>query len=377
VSALRPETDGTLRYIQTSAPLNRGNSGGPLLDRYGFAVGIVQAKARGTEGIGFAIPINLVKDFLARTGLDTSLPATRLVLGHVYDSPDKLVRFQAPAGFDDVAPSRLAIDSGTSLPGVALHVDRIASQWSLDQVDEELRSRGVFEPQDSMRAESPTREGPVLRGQGILRSAAATQRMLYAILDFPNEKIVARYVGSAEQIAFNESILAASLASIEAQAMRAPGASPKRRRDAHPTPDVEPEFVSVSPPVLADVVTVIPSGWLLDRAGPIACGGVPPPSVSLVASPRDDFATSFRVGMYESPIDGARAAKRCAAPGGSASDTNYQTHFSKYGIEYSVEGRFVASGSRTVRIEVVAPARTMGAARETFARWTAELGVQD
>lgn len=366
VSALRPESDGSLRYIQTSAPLNRGNSGGPLLDRYGFAVGVIQAKMRGAEGIGFAIPINLVKEFLARSGLDTSLPATRLTLGHLYDSPEKLIRFQAPAGFDDTGQTRLSVDSGTSLPGLSLHIDRIVTPWSLDQVEQELSSRGVFEQQDSMRAESPVREGRVLRGQARLRAGRSTLRMLYAVIDQGPEKIVARYVGSSEQIAFNESVLAASLASIEPQSMLTP----------KPTRAPEVAFVRASPAVLADVVTSIPSGWVLDGGVPTPCAGLHPARESLVVSPRWDFATSFRIGRFENAFDEASAAARCAGKG-SATDSTYQKRFSKFGVDYSVEGRFVASGSRTMQIEVVAPTRTFAVAREAFARWMAELGLQE
>src|SRR5512132_11737 len=219
ISALRPESDGTLRYIQTSAPLNRGNSGGPLLDRYGFAIGVVQAKARAAEGIGFAIPINLVKDFLSRNGLDTSLPATRLTLGHLYDSSEKLLRFQAPSGFEDAAETRLAIDSGSSLANVVLHIERIASTWTLEQIEGELSSGQTFEPHESLRVESPIRDGGVLRGEASIRANGRTLRMLYSLIDLRGEKLVARYIGAAEQIAFNESVLAASLASIESAPM--------------------------------------------------------------------------------------------------------------------------------------------------------------
>ena len=54
-------------FIQTDAPINRGNSGGALVDASGALVGIntaMVAKNLGVEGIGFAIPVNLVRGVL-------------------------------------------------------------------------------------------------------------------------------------------------------------------------------------------------------------------------------------------------------------------------------------------------------------------------
>ncbi len=51
-------------FIQTDAPINVGNSGGALINTRGELVGIntaVLAKNLGVEGIGFAIPVNLVR----------------------------------------------------------------------------------------------------------------------------------------------------------------------------------------------------------------------------------------------------------------------------------------------------------------------------
>lgn len=51
-------------FIQTDAPINFGNSGGALVNTNGELIGIntaVLAKNLGVEGIGFAIPVNLVR----------------------------------------------------------------------------------------------------------------------------------------------------------------------------------------------------------------------------------------------------------------------------------------------------------------------------
>ncbi|WP_075728607.1 serine protease HtrA [Tissierella creatinophila] len=51
--------------IQTDASINPGNSGGPLLNNRGEVIGINTAKIQTGEGLGFAIPINLVKPIIS------------------------------------------------------------------------------------------------------------------------------------------------------------------------------------------------------------------------------------------------------------------------------------------------------------------------
>jgi serine protease Do len=51
-------------FIQTDALINPGNSGGPLFDMAGQVVGVNTAIVTRGQGIGFAVPINLVKDLL-------------------------------------------------------------------------------------------------------------------------------------------------------------------------------------------------------------------------------------------------------------------------------------------------------------------------
>jgi serine protease Do len=51
-------------FIQTDALINPGNSGGPLFNMKGEVVGVTTAIISQGQGIGFAVPINLVKDLL-------------------------------------------------------------------------------------------------------------------------------------------------------------------------------------------------------------------------------------------------------------------------------------------------------------------------
>jgi len=56
-------------FIQTDAPINPGNSGGALVDMQGRLVGIntaIVTRSGGSNGIGFAIPANLVREYVAQ-----------------------------------------------------------------------------------------------------------------------------------------------------------------------------------------------------------------------------------------------------------------------------------------------------------------------
>jgi serine protease Do len=53
------------RVIQTTTPINRGNSGGPLVDSEDRVIGINASVLFGAQNIGFAIPINTVKSIVA------------------------------------------------------------------------------------------------------------------------------------------------------------------------------------------------------------------------------------------------------------------------------------------------------------------------
>ncbi len=60
-------SDGRGYFIQTDAPINPGNSGGALIDTAGRLIGVntaILTRSGGSNGIGFAIPASLVKQFV-------------------------------------------------------------------------------------------------------------------------------------------------------------------------------------------------------------------------------------------------------------------------------------------------------------------------
>ena len=87
-------------FIQTDAAINAGNSGGALVNARGELVGIntaVLAQDSGTEGIGFAIPIDLVRGVVDQIKLNG-----RVIRGWMGLSPDDLTSSERDAlGLDD------------------------------------------------------------------------------------------------------------------------------------------------------------------------------------------------------------------------------------------------------------------------------------
>ena len=88
--------------VQVDAAINAGNSGGALVNAHGELVGIntaVLAQDSGTEGIGFAIPVDLV-----RGGVDQIKLHGRVIRGWMGLSPDDLTSAEREAlGLDDNA----------------------------------------------------------------------------------------------------------------------------------------------------------------------------------------------------------------------------------------------------------------------------------
>ena len=72
--------------IQTDAAINPGNSGGPLLDAAGHVIGINTAIAADSNGIGFAIPIDIARPIMEQAV--AGQPLARPYMGVVYRALD-------------------------------------------------------------------------------------------------------------------------------------------------------------------------------------------------------------------------------------------------------------------------------------------------
>jgi putative serine protease PepD len=148
-------SDGIPRtMIQTDAPINPGNSGGALADRHARVIGIndaIYSSSGGSEGVGFAIPIDTARSVAERliageeirtallgvNGTDpTTGPVGALVTGILKDSPAAAAGLQVGdlvTGYDG-RPIQSFTDLGaavrSSQPGdtVTLNVTRAGQQ---------------------------------------------------------------------------------------------------------------------------------------------------------------------------------------------------------------------------------------------------------
>ncbi|MEQ1851685.1 MAG: transglutaminase family protein, partial [Chthoniobacteraceae bacterium] len=65
ISEPRRDIEG-LPMIQVALPIERGNSGGPLLDRQGRVLGLLTMKSARTDNLGFAMPVNALKKLIEK-----------------------------------------------------------------------------------------------------------------------------------------------------------------------------------------------------------------------------------------------------------------------------------------------------------------------
>lgn len=366
VSSLRRDDAGAIRYVQTTAPLNPGNSGGPIVDADGHVVAVAQLEITDgkSAGLGIGIPVNVLKRFLQRQALDGRLPALMVELGGELDAPAKGLRLRVPAGFADHSPIRLRLDTATGDPALALRVDRLAAMTSLDQLESAFLRDGVF---DRFRTDgSPRRTVRTVEGRRVIEGYVAgtdpatgqPMATIYAVIDAGREWILARYIGTTEAIAINRSVLQASLTGLEVGALLT----------AEIVKPVPAAFAAVA--VAGSPIPVpVPVGWIVEPGAPSPCSGLAPPAAAISATPGGDFTVLFRAAWRPATAGAVAAARACVSQPGAAGAASYAADATWWGVPYRAEGAFVAVPGGLWHLEAVGPASKMSLVLPAFMAW--------
>ena len=365
VAAARTDASGGTAYLQTTATVNPGNSGGPMLDEDGYVLGVVRLKLRDADGIGFAIPVNAVKDFLTFNGYDQLLPVARLRLGPEQSLDGKGLALRMPETLEDVSPARLRAFTDPSQGAIGFTADRVVSPWPLAQLEQALLSGGTF---GSFQAASELRSSAVADGRGVIGRASGRDTssgietaMEYLLLDAGTEKLIARYQGPADAVAFNRSVLIGSLTSIRAETLLTAEIANVLRPEQLAW--VERALPAPSAPTL-----VIPDRWDEEVSAPFACRRLPPWESALSMSLPGDFTVSLRAGWWSSTMDAVQSARACSDRAGVLGEGSYAYTLDWLGERYVVEGVFVGNVG-TLQLELVAPEGKHGFVRDAARAW--------
>ncbi len=130
--------DNTMNLLQTSAVINNGNSGGPLIDAYGRVIGITSAKVSTQygEGLGFAIPIDEaipIIESLIKYGYVPGRPSLGITGQNITELMSFYYRMPMGVYVFSVAP-----DSGADKAGIVAGDIIIAIQGESVETSEQL-----------------------------------------------------------------------------------------------------------------------------------------------------------------------------------------------------------------------------------------------
>jgi serine protease Do len=151
--------------LQTSAPINPGNSGGPLVDDQGRLIGVNQSTANpqaGAQGIGFAIPSNLVRETadaleknpgktLDAEGTGTGVGYLGVQLGALNDNLRAQINFPASAG------------TGAVIMAIPPNGPAAKSSLSLGDVIQKINDTPVTKPDDLISVVKTLKPGQTVR----------------------------------------------------------------------------------------------------------------------------------------------------------------------------------------------------------------------
>ena len=131
---IKIEEDNEASYmedlIQTDATINPGNSGGPLINTKGEVIGVNSIKIKEAEGIGFAIPINIIKPILESFSVNGNFEEAYLGL-FAYDKEvipylDNSINFDSGIYIAQISVDGPSKTSGLKVGDIITKIDNIS-----------------------------------------------------------------------------------------------------------------------------------------------------------------------------------------------------------------------------------------------------------
>jgi hypothetical protein len=197
-------------------------------------------------------------------------------------------------------------------------------------------------------------------------------RVEYAIVDRGDEKVVARYLGPADAVAFNLGLIRRSLASLEAAPMLF---------ELPPRPPSAPALEIASFPEGEGRIAAL-VGWPREPASQAACGRLPPPDNGLAASHPLDYTLVLRALRWTAARPAlVRAVEACgagASRGARAagrSEPQYALRFERLGVPIEARGILLEREGESLLLELEAPAAKLEVVEGLFDRWVREVAA--
>lgn len=115
--------------IQTDASINSGNSGGPLINKSGNVIGVNSVKLTSADGIGFAVPINVIKPIIDKFIKDGSFDEASIGI-FAYDKNvipylNKNINFESGIYVAEVEKNSVAMNADIKEGDIITKIDGI------------------------------------------------------------------------------------------------------------------------------------------------------------------------------------------------------------------------------------------------------------
>jgi hypothetical protein len=372
LTGLELDENGAVRGMRTNAITGLDAPVGPLTDRQGYAVGMVTRKWVEDELAAEVVPVNRIKEFLEEHRLAAQFPE-RLQPGPDSSSPWKGLHLRVVENLTDESPARTRWRDRARGLGLELRIDRLATPLTLDEIESRLLAGAelggiVAERIRSGRPGEPTRIAKsTMRAHGAAAGVATHFELglQYLLVKLSGrEKLVARYTGPADLLAYNRSVLRQSLDSLHAT----------RLLSLPVDAGVALEFEPVPVGAASSPAVPLPSGWTREALAGEGPPGMAEPDAVLSASPLNDFTVAMRVYWWaEAPAAPEEAARIVAnATGGSSGAAAYFHQDVFLDVTRAHQGMFRREGGGLLLLETRAPLERAAFIENLRLEWLSE-----